>query len=77
MGKILDDKVSHVLHVFAELYEKIIEKFSVKVFAHLIENEPIPDGAVSDETLDQIQVFTSFEISERIFRGLFKNIEFQ
>ncbi len=51
----------------AELNQKIVEKLPVKIFAHLIENEPVPDSAVRDETFDQIQILTSLEIPEMKF----------
>ena len=54
----------HVFDVFAELDQKIVKEFSIQIFAHLIENEPVADGTVRDVAADQIKVFASLEISE-------------
>ena len=64
MWQNLSYEISHVFDIFAELNEKVVEELPVEVFTHLIENEPVPDRAVRDEALDQIQVLTPLEISE-------------
>ena len=53
---------SHIFDILTEFDEKVVEELPVEVLAHLVEDEPVPDGAVGDVAADQIQVLTSLEV---------------
>ena len=55
---------SHIFDILTEFDEKVVEELPVEVLAHLVEDEPVPDGAVGDVAADQIQVLTSLEVPD-------------
>ena len=55
-----------LLGVFAKLNEKIMKKFSVQIFTHLIQNKPIPDRAVMNVRLDPNRILLVLKVSEEM-----------
>ena len=55
---------SHIFDILTEFDEKVVEELPVEVLAHLVEDEPVSDGAVGDVAADQIQVLTSLEVPD-------------
>ena len=51
-----------IFYIFAELNKKIIKEFSIQVFAHLIQNEPISDGTMVYVRLDSNGILLVLEV---------------
>ena len=51
-----------IFYILTEFDEKVVEELSVEVLAHLVEDEPVADGAVGDVAADHVQVLASLEV---------------